>query len=82
MSNERRRGGWSNPASATNGKAGGRLRTRYTLSRPAALLLRELTRSRLRRSDVSDAELTATLEDAIRIASDQRIDEIAPEPVE
>jgi hypothetical protein len=72
----KRRGGWSNPASATNGSQGGRLRLRYTLSRPTALMLRELTRSLYKRKDVSDEEVMATLEDAIRRAADQRLAEI------
>lgn len=76
MNEQRKRGGWNNPASADNGAKGGRIRTRYTLSRPAAILLRTLTQSRHGRRDVTDEELTAVLEDAIRIASDQRLSEI------
>lgn len=43
----------------------GPIRRRFTLSGPASISLRELTRAQLGRRDVSQAELTAQLEAAL-----------------
>lgn len=63
----------------TKGKSGGArsgtgpVRRRYVISHGAAVLLRELTRSKLGRKSVSEAELTAEIEAAIVAAVDARI---------
>lgn len=48
------------------GPRGRPLSTRYTISRPAAIWLRELTRSRLNRRDVSREEIEAVLEELLQ----------------
>lgn len=58
----KKRGGWSNPASAVNGARGGRIPTSIPLSGPAIIYLRELTRARLARREVTREEMGATLE--------------------
>lgn len=68
---ERKRGGWSNPASAANGAKGGRIRTRYTLSRPAAIYVRALAQSRNNRTNVTDVEMDAMLDDVIAFYAEQ-----------
>ena len=65
------RGGWSNPASADNGRAGGRLPTSVPLSGPAVIYLRELTRQRLGRLRVTRAEMGETVEELIESGFDQ-----------
>lgn len=54
----------------------GPVRRRFTLSIGAATLLRELTRSQLGRRDVSEADLTKTLEALITAAVDKRLKEL------
>jgi hypothetical protein len=65
----------------TKGKSGGArrgsgpARRRFTLTQGTAVMLRELTRSRLRKKDVSEAEITAVLESLIIAAVDMRLNE-------
>lgn len=54
----------------------GPVRRRYTLTHGSAVLLRELTRSTLGKKEVSEAELTATLEAVIAAAVDARLVEL------
>ena len=56
----------------------GPVRCRFHLSYGAAVLLRELTRSQVGRKDVTEADLTAVLEEAIKAATDRRITDSAP----
>lgn len=71
--------------SGTKGRSGGArmgsgpIRRRFTLSTPAAILLRTLTQSTTGNKDVSAAEMTAVLEDAIRQATDARLAQIGDE---
>lgn len=64
------------------GKSGGArqgtgpARRRFNLSHGSAVLLRELTRSRLGKKDISETELTATIEALITQAVDARLAEI------
>lgn len=67
-SSDRRHGG-ARPGS-------GPVRRRLTLSYGAAVLLRELTRSRLGRRDVSETDLVATLESIIAAAANARLAEL------
>ena len=52
--------GNSNSGGARQGA--GRIRRRYTISAPAAIYVRELTRARRKRKDVTDQELDETIE--------------------
>lgn len=52
------------------------MRRRFNLGIGAATLLRELTRSRLRKRDVTEDELTKTLESLITAAVDARLKEL------
>lgn len=79
MSEQRKRGGWSNPASAANGALGGRLPAQFRLSRPAALYLRELTRRRLGRRKVTREEMNEVLEAAFTEWSRQQTHEALPD---
>lgn len=63
---------------ASNGGArpgAGRLPTSFTLSRPAAIYLRELTRSRLGRMEVTQAHMGAVLEEIFMAWSRQQTHE-------
>lgn len=79
MTTPRKRGGWRNPASAANGAKGGRLPTRFRLSRPAVLYLRELTRARLGRREVTREEMSEMLEAAFTEWSRQQTHEALPD---
>lgn len=79
MSEQRKRGGWSNPASAVNGAQGGRLPTHFRLSRPAVIYLRELTRARLGRREVTREEMSETLETAFMEWGRQQTHEDPPD---
>lgn len=65
----------------TKGNSGGArqgtgpVRHRFNLSYGSAVLLRELARSRLGKKDISEAELTATIEALIAQAVDARLAE-------
>lgn len=54
----------------------GPVRRRFTVSYGTAVLIRELTRSRLGKRDVTEDELTGTVEAVIKAAVDSRLDEI------
>lgn len=56
----------------------GPIRRRFNLSIGAATMLRELTRSRLGKRDVTEAELTELLESLIVTAVDARLKELEP----
>ncbi len=60
-------------------KGTGPVRRRFNLSFGRAVMLRELVRSELGRKDVTEAELTATVERLIVAAVDQRLVELAPD---
>ena len=61
--------GNSNSGGARHGA--GRIRRRYTISAPAAIYMRELTRARCKRKDVTDQELEETLELIIQFYAEQ-----------
>lgn len=56
----------------------GPVRRRYTLSIGVATMLRELTRSKLMRRDVTEEELMTEIEIAIKMAVDRRLAELEP----
>lgn len=53
---------WHNPASAENGRRGGRPLQTFKLSGPAAIYVRQLTKARLGRTDITSEEASETLE--------------------
>ena len=57
----------------------GRLPTTFTLSRPGVIYLRELTRARLGRRDVTRDEMSATLERAFMDYARQQDHEAPPD---
>lgn len=61
-------------------KGSGPVRRHFTLRFGAALLLRELVRSELRRRDVTEEELIARIESLIVTASNKRLAKFAQTP--
>ena len=52
----------------------GRIRVRYTISAPAAILLREVAKRRRLTRHPTHADLVRTLEEAIRLMADAEIE--------
>lgn len=65
------------PGTKSSGNRGGNrgrpIQRRYTLSAPAAILLRELTRSATGEQQPTPEQLTAVIESAIAAAANRRL---------